>query len=116
MKKTDNSTKNRHEKWPIAGLSPTEPDSRSLVTVRIPQAGKEVAVPWKNPGVWVQNPRKLDDYYAAGRLVTVETDLVALGLLMRKGYLGVPVFSVPMQWMFFIPTRKSLPFAAAGDG
>jgi len=45
MKKTDNSTKNRHEKWPIAGLSPTKPDLRSLVAVEMLWASKEVVGP-----------------------------------------------------------------------
>ena len=37
----------------------------------------------KIPGLWGNSPRKLDDYCAAGRLVTVKTDLVALRMLMR---------------------------------
>jgi len=38
----------------------------------------------KISGVWGQSSQKIDDYCAAGRLVNVKTDLVALRMLMRR--------------------------------
>jgi len=67
------------------------PDSYQLSPIREapllcewPRREKKLLCLGNIPEIWVKSPRKLDNYCAAGRLVTVKTGLVELRMLMRQ--------------------------------